>query len=64
MAHMGCPLAGDWLYGREDPSLIGRPALHSFRLELVHPVTGEVLKLEAPLPPDMARLAREINWTE
>ena len=64
MAHMGCPLAGDWLYGREDPSLIGRPALHAYRLELVHPVTGERLKLEAPLPPDMARLTQEISRTE
>ena len=29
MASIGCPLAGDWLYGTEDPNLIVRPALHS-----------------------------------
>lgn len=56
MATLGCPLAGDWLYGKEDPTLIPRPALHSYALELVHPVTGEVLHLTAPLPEDMIRL--------
>ena len=56
MASIGCPLAGDWLYGMEDPALIARPALHSWALTLVHPITGEVLRLTAPLPQDMARL--------
>ena len=56
MASLGCPLAGDWLYGREEPELIGRPALHSYRLDLTHPVTGEALSLTAPLPEDMVRL--------
>ena len=39
MASAGCPLAGDWLYGTEDAALISRPALHSYGLRLVHPVT-------------------------
>ena len=56
MASVGCPLAGDWLYGREDPDLIPRPALHAYALELDHPVTGKHLSLTAPIPPDMARL--------
>ena len=59
MASIGHPLAGDWLYGTEDPDLIARPALHSYALTLTHPVTGEVLHLTAPLPEDMARLAPE-----
>ena len=53
---LGCPLAGDWLYGTEDPALIPRPALHSCALALTHPVTGERLRLTAPVPPDLARL--------
>lgn len=53
MASVGCPLAGDWLYGTEDPGLISRPALHAWGLRLVHPVTGEVLELTAELPEDM-----------
>ena len=56
MAHLGHPLTGDFLYGTEDHDLIGRPALHSARLTLRHPVTGQVLHFEAPLPQDMERL--------
>lgn len=56
MAYLGCPLAGDWLYGLEEPDLIGRPALHSYLLDLLHPVTGQAIRLTAPLPPDMDRL--------
>ena len=59
MASIGCPLAGDWLYGIEEPALISRPALHSYALTLTHPVTGEVLHLTSPLPEDMARLVPE-----
>ena len=56
MAHLGCPLTGDFLYGTEDRSLISRPALHSSELFLRHPVTGESLHLTAPLPSDMKAL--------
>lgn len=59
MASIGCPLAGDWLYGTEDPALIPRPALHSYALTLTHPVTGDILRLTAPPPEDMARLVPE-----
>ena len=56
MAHLGCPLTGDFLYGTEDQNLISRPALHSARLSLTHPVTGASMCWELPLPPDMAAL--------
>ena len=56
MASIGHPLAGDWLYGREDIDLIPRPALHSYHLEMIHPVTGEPLSLTAPIPEDMQKL--------
>jgi RluA family pseudouridine synthase len=59
MASIGFPLAGDWLYGVEDPELIPRPALHSYALTMTHPITGEVLRLTAPLPEDMARLVKD-----
>ena len=55
-ASIGHPLAGDWLYGTEDPALIPRPALHSYRLRLLHPVTRRWLDVTAPLPEDMRRL--------
>lgn len=55
---VGHPLAGDFLYGTEDPALIPRPALHSAELWLRHPVTEEELHFCSPLPEDMARLLR------
>jgi len=33
-----------------------RPALHAAALAFAHPVTGERLSLEAPLPEDLVRL--------
>ena len=60
MAGIGCPLTGDFLYGTENPALIARPALHSARLELTHPVTGEQLVFSAPLPEDMAALIPDV----
>lgn len=56
MAHMGCPLTGDFLYGTEDKALIPRPALHSAELSFRHPLTGKALEFQSPLPEDMARL--------
>ena len=56
MAHIGCPLTGDFLYGTEAPELISRPALHSARVEITHPVTGEGLEFTCPLPEDMEKL--------
>ena len=55
-AAIGHPLAGDWLYGTEDPALISRPALHSAELRLTHTITGRELHLTAPLPEDMQRI--------
>ena len=59
LSAIGHPLLGDWLYGQEDRDLIPRPALHSHRLEMTHPVTRRRLTVTAPLPEDMARLLPE-----
>lgn len=56
MAHIGCPLTGDFLYGVEQPDKIARPALHSHQLSFTHPITGEPLAFIQPLPGDMAAL--------
>jgi 23S rRNA pseudouridine1911/1915/1917 synthase len=55
MAHAGHPLIGDWLYGERDAS---RPMLHSESIELPHPVTRELLRVESPLPEDFLDEAR------
>ena len=56
MEYLGHPLAGDWLYGTEDKTLIARPALHSYELWFTQPVTGQELHFTAPIPQDMQRL--------
>ena len=56
MAHLGYPLAGDWLYGTEDKTLIARPALHSYELWFTQPITGQELHFTATIPQDMQRL--------
>jgi len=60
MAQLGCPVIGDAVYGK--PSLDrkldpvpARQMLHAWRLGLRHPVTGKALRLEAPVPDDMAQ---------
>lgn len=59
MAYIGHPLAGDFLYGREFSGGISRQALHSAVVEFDHPVTGEHMRFELPLPDDMKKLMEE-----
>ena len=54
-ASLGTPLLGDTLYGTASEE-IARHALHCARAEFTHPVTGEPIVLEAPLPEDMRAL--------
>lgn len=55
MKHIGHPLPGDFLYN-PDYSVINRQALHSYRLQFIHPITGENLEFVAELPADMLSL--------
>ena len=51
LAHLGHPIAGDSLYGkRTAPRGPSRLMLHAWQERLVHPVTGALLELEAPVP--------------
>lgn len=49
LSAIGHPLAGDWLYGIRDS---GRPMLHAAGIEMTHPLTGQPLRVAAPLPDD------------
>ena len=55
---MGCPIVGDPEYGSGKSLGVKVPgqALHAFRLTLAHPVTGERVVGEAPLPESMEKL--------
>jgi 23S rRNA pseudouridine1911/1915/1917 synthase len=55
LAHLGHPIWGDALYGRRAPVdgfYPTRQMLHAARIELAHPITGQPMKIEAPLPGD------------
>lgn len=52
MSHMDYPLVGEKLYNKGRSSSAERQMLHARRIEFPHPVTGEILTFEAPLPDD------------
>src|SRR5262249_8339885 len=54
LAAVNHPVVGDPLYGSLQPPLPPRQFLHAAHLELAHPVTGDWLIFDAPLPGDLA----------
>ena len=60
LSHLGFPIAGDDKYGDFELNRVlakqklGRMFLHATELRLRHPASGEELRLEAPLPPELA----------
>ena len=75
LAHIGHPLLGDAVYGAgfktkaarlSEPAQaalrdLGRQALHAAALGFEHPVTGEELMFESPLPEDFSRLVAALR---
>ncbi len=75
MAHIGHPLVGDQLYAagfatksnrlpeplRQLVQGLGRQALHAAELGFAHPVTGEELFFEAPLPADLEAIVAALD---
>ncbi len=54
LAAIDHPVVGDPLYGqRRNLTLVERPFLHAARLAFDHPLSGEPLEFEAPLPDDL-----------
>lgn len=57
MAHIGNPLLGDSLYNpNEKFNFITRQALHSYKMDFIHPISKEIMSLEAELPEDMKKI--------
>ena len=55
LADAECPIIGDHKYGaRTNPAR--RLGLHASSLQFKHPLSGELLRFELPLPQDLARL--------
>jgi 23S rRNA pseudouridine1911/1915/1917 synthase len=77
LASLGHPVFADALYGGVDfvtrlapsdrPSahrwlgMVGRVALHAYRLAFRHPADGERLVFEAPVPPDIESVLLELG---
>ncbi|WP_240941712.1 RluA family pseudouridine synthase [Paenibacillus sp. HB172176] len=67
MRHIGCPLIGDKLYGKEEIAradwehAAGRHALHAETLGFRHPITGKSVQWHAPLPPELLELENVIR---
>ncbi|HEX2555344.1 MAG TPA: RluA family pseudouridine synthase [Microvirga sp.] len=75
MAHIGHPLLGDGVYGagfrtkakrlpesaQAALEQLGRQALHAAVLGFEHPVTGETLRFESPLPADLSALLASLR---
>lgn len=67
LSHLGFPIVGDDKYG--DFSLnkalqkrgLKRMFLHAWKMVLKHPLTGEKLTLEAPLPEDLERFLSQLD---
>jgi 23S rRNA pseudouridine1911/1915/1917 synthase len=54
LAAIDLPVSGDRQYGVKGDLGLERQFLHAYRLRFAHPVTGEDVDVESPLPPDLA----------
>ncbi len=65
LAAIGHPILGDSRYGGGGDEAkrldLVRPFLHSWRLAFEHPVTGERIEIEDPLPPDLEEALRRVR---
>ncbi|MHB8809243.1 MAG: RluA family pseudouridine synthase [Desulfobulbaceae bacterium] len=65
MASLGCPVAGDDLYGgRVAPAYgldVGRQLLHASTIAFPHPLSREPLVFTAPLWPDMMAIVEQLR---
>ena len=64
LASLGVPVLGDRVYGGSRALAVEAPRqmLHARRITLPHPVTGEDMTFEAPIPEDMADLIARTKW--
>lgn len=62
LSHIGYPIIGDYIYsnGKNEFGVVGQ-CLHAKNLEFKHPITGEEMKLEAPIPEYFEDILKKIN---
>jgi len=66
LSYIGHPIVGDPLYGGRRPQgpQAKRQMLHAWRLSFKHPLSGEKLAFESPLPSDFEKLLAELRACE
>jgi 23S rRNA pseudouridine1911/1915/1917 synthase len=64
LAALGHALAGDALYGGPALPGLGRHFLHASALALRHPTSERELRVESPLPPELAAIERALSSSE
>jgi 23S rRNA pseudouridine1911/1915/1917 synthase len=61
LAAIGHPVVGDGTYGgSRDQIALGRPFLHAATLGFDHPATGERVRFEEPLPPELRAVLDDV----
>ena len=60
MKHIGHPVYGDAVYGKAEKDIEGQ-CLHAKKIGFVHPVTGEYLEFDSPLPDYFTRILRKLS---
>lgn len=61
MSSLHHPVAGDVIYGQKNGVKVPRLMLHAFSLRFVHPITGQEMSFEAPLPPAFEEGLRKLR---
>lgn len=62
VAHVGCPIVADRVYGRRKQELpLARQFLHAAGLTFAHPAGGEELSFQSPLPPDLQTILNDLR---
>ncbi len=64
MAYIKHPVAGDPKYGPRKTLEANGQLLHAYKLELIHPRTGEKMEFEAPLDPTFATILQDLRQGE
>lgn len=61
MSSLHHPVAGDVIYGQKNGVKVPRMMLHAFSLRFIHPITGQEMSFEAPLPPAFEEGLRKLR---
>jgi 23S rRNA pseudouridine1911/1915/1917 synthase len=62
LSWIGYPIVGDRVYGRRRQELLrDRFFLHAARLEFKHPISGQEVVVEAPLPDELESVLRQLR---